>query len=255
MKRLHALRHLLISTCVLLGLWQLVIVITEVPPYILPAPRAVAEALIHQAPSLAHHAGITFTEILAGLVLGILLGLGTALALAFIPRLRRTLLPMLLISQVIPLFAIAPLLVLWLGYDMLSKVVMATLIIYFPVASTGYDGLRQTRQGWLDLAQTLGASPWRLLIHIQLPAALPSLASGMRMAATAAPIGAIIGEWAGASQGLGYLMLNANARMEIDLMFAALLVLVAFSLLLYFSIDALLRKLMPWHRDSLTRLN
>ncbi|WP_158773307.1 ABC transporter permease [Cobetia sp. L2A1] len=255
MKRLHALRHLLISTCVLLGLWQLVIVITEVPPYILPAPLAVAKVLIQQAPTLAHHASITFTEILAGLVLGILLGLSTALALAFIPRLRRTLLPILLISQVIPLFAIAPLLVLWLGYDMLSKVVMATLIIYFPVASTGYDGLRQTRQGWLDLAHTLGASPWRLLIHVQLPAALPSLASGMRMAATAAPIGAVIGEWAGASQGLGYLMLNANARMEIDLMFAALLVLVTFSLLLYFSIDALLRTLMPWHRDSLTRLN
>jgi putative hydroxymethylpyrimidine transport system permease protein len=204
---------------------------------------------------LAHHAGITFAEILGGLVLGVLLGLSTALALAFIPRLRRTLLPLLLISQVIPLFAIAPLLVLWLGYDMLSKVVMATLIIYFPVASTGYDGLRQTPQGWLDLAHTLGASPWRLLLHVQLPAALPALASGVRMAATTAPIGAVIGEWAGASQGLGYLMLNANARMEIDLMFAALLVLVAFSLLLYFTLDALLRRLMPWHRDRLTRLN
>lgn len=254
MKRLHALRHLLISAAVLLGLWQLLIVTTDVPAYILPAPRAVLSVLIHQIPMLAHHAGITFTEILAGLVLGILLGLGTALALAFIPRLRRTLLPLLLISQVIPLFAIAPLLVLWLGYDMMSKIVMATLIIYFPVASTGYDGLRQTRQGWLDLARTLDASPWRQLVHIQLPAALPALASGVRMAATAAPIGAVIGEWAGASQGLGYLMLNANARMEIDLMFAALLVLVAFSLLLYFSLDALLRKMMPWHQDRVTRL-
>ncbi|MDO6789202.1 ABC transporter permease [Cobetia marina] len=255
MKRLHALRHLAISAAVLLGLWQLVIITTAVPPYILPAPLAVAEVLVRQAPMLAHHAGITFAEILGGLVLGVLLGLSTALALAFIPRLRRTLLPLLLISQVIPLFAIAPLLVLWLGYDMLSKVVMATLIIYFPVASTGYDGLRQTPQGWLDLAHTLGASPWRLLLHVQLPAALPALASGVRMAATAAPIGAVIGEWAGASQGLGYLMLNANARMEIDLMFAALLVLVAFSLLLYFMLDALLRRLMPWHRDRLTRLN
>ncbi|AVV33131.1 ABC transporter permease [Cobetia sp. SIMBA_158] len=255
MKRLHAMRHLVISALLLLGLWQLIIAVTAVPPYILPTPQAVLEVLIQKAPLLAHHAGVTISEILAGLVLGILLGLATALALAFIPRLRRTLLPMLLISQVIPLFAIAPLLVLWLGYDMLSKVVMATLIIYFPVASTGYDGLRQTQQGWLDLAHTLGASPWRRLIHIQLPAALPALASGIRMAATAAPIGAVIGEWAGASQGLGYLMLNANARMEIDLMFAALLVLVAFSLLLYFSLDALLRVLMPWHRDRLTHLS
>ncbi|MED5501499.1 MAG: ABC transporter permease subunit, partial [Pseudomonadota bacterium] len=102
---------------------------------------------------------------------------------------------------------------------------------------------------WLDLARTFGLSRRQQLLKVQLPAALPSLASGLRMAASAAPIGAVIGEWVGSSQGLGYLMLNANARLQIDLMFAALVVLVAFAVLLYFGVDAALRLSMPWHRD------
>ncbi|ABE59285.1 MULTISPECIES: ABC transporter permease [Chromohalobacter] len=233
----------------LLGLWQGLVVATGVPGYVLPSPLAVVQALAAHHQLLWHHTGITVIEIVAGLFIGCLSGLLTALALARFHGLRRTLLPILLISQAIPLFALAPILMLWLGYGMTAKIVMATLIIYFPVASTCYDGLRQTPQGWLDLAQTLGADRRRRLLRIQLPAALPALASGMRMAASAAPIGAVIGEWVGSSQGLGYLMLNANARMQVDLMFAALLILVTFGVALYFAMDALMRHLMPWHED------
>ena len=104
------------------------------------------------------------------------------------------------------MFAIAPLLVLWLGYGMASKVAMATLVIFFPVASTLYDGLRRADPGWLDLARTMNAPPRAVLLRIRLPAALPAFASGARVAAAVAPIGAVIGEWVGASAGLGYLM-------------------------------------------------
>jgi putative hydroxymethylpyrimidine transport system permease protein len=238
-----------VALVVLVAIWQLVLMLTGVPRYILPSPMAVGSALIEQRALLAHHAGITAIEIVAGLIGGILLGLATALALARFRALRRTLLPLLLISQAIPLFALAPILMLWLGYGLGPKILMAMVIIYFPVASTGYDGLRQTPQGWLDLARTFGLSRRQQLLKVQLPAALPSLASGLRMAASAAPIGAVIGEWVGSSQGLGYLMLNANARLQIDLMFAALVVLVAFAVLLYFGVDAALRLSMPWHRD------
>ncbi|MCK2044034.1 ABC transporter permease [Chromohalobacter sp. TMW 2.2308] len=233
----------------ILGLWQVLVVVTGVPGYVLPSPLSVLHAFASHQQLLWHHAGITVIEIVAGLLIGCISGLGTALALARFHGLRRTLLPILLISQAVPLFALAPILMLWLGYGMTAKIVMATLIIYFPVASTCYDGLRQTPQGWLDLAQTLGADRRRRLLRIQLPAALPALASGMRMAASAAPIGAVIGEWVGSSQGLGYLMLNANARMQVDLMFAALLILVTFGVALYFTTDAVMRRLMPWHED------
>ncbi|MDV6319193.1 ABC transporter permease [Chromohalobacter sp. HP20-39] len=239
----------LLGIITLLGLWQLLVIVTGVPDYILPAPLTVVQAFAAHQQLLWHHAGITVIEIVAGLLIGFMSGLGTALALARFHGLRRTLLPILLISQAVPLFALAPILMLWLGYGMTAKIVMATLIIYFPVASTCYDGLRQTPQGWLDLAQTLGANRRRQLLRIQLPAALPSLASGMRMAASAAPIGAVIGEWVGSSQGLGYLMLNANARMQVDLMFAALLILITFGVALYFTTDAVMRRLMPWHDD------
>lgn len=243
--------RLLMALAVLVVIWQLVLIVTGVPRYILPSPLAVGRALIDQRALLAHHAGITAIEIVAGLVGGVLLGLATALALARFRPLRRTLLPLLLISQAIPLFALAPILMLWLGYGLGPKILMAMVIIYFPVASTGYDGLRQTPQGWLDLAQTFGLSRRQRLMRVQLPAALPSLASGFRMAASAAPIGAVIGEWVGSSRGLGYLMLNANARLQIDLMFAALVVLVVFSVLLYFGVDAALRAAMPWQQDRL----
>jgi putative hydroxymethylpyrimidine transport system permease protein len=154
------------------------------------------------------------------------------------------------ISQAVPVFALAPLLVLWLGYGMASKVAMATLIIYFPVTTAFHDGLRRTDRGWLDLARTMNAGRWAVLRHVRIPAALPALASGLRVAAAVAPIGAIIGEWVGSSAGLGYLMLHANARMQIDVMFAALATLAFLAVALYFSVDELLRRALPWQPDT-----
>jgi putative hydroxymethylpyrimidine transport system permease protein len=141
--------------------------------------------------------------------------------------------------------------VLWLGYGIASKVAMAVLIIYFPVTTAFFDGLRRTDPGWLDLAATMGAARWRVLMHIRLPAALPALASGLRVATAVAPIGAVIGEWVGASAGLGYLMLHANARVQIDLMFAALLTLAVIGVALYVAVDAALRRLLPWQPETL----
>jgi putative hydroxymethylpyrimidine transport system permease protein len=185
------------------------------------------------------------------MALGTALGILTALFMAAIPGATRWLMPVLVASQAIPVFAIAPLLVLWLDYGMASKVAMATLIIYFPVTAAFFDGLRRTEPDWLALAQTMGASRLATLRHLRVPAALPSLASGLRVAAAIAPIGAVVGEWVGSEAGLGYLMLHANARMQTDLMFAALFVLSVGALTLYFTLNALLRKLIPWQPESL----
>jgi putative hydroxymethylpyrimidine transport system permease protein len=160
--------------------------------------------------------------------------------------------PVLVVSQAIPVFALAPILTLWLGYGIASKVAMATLIIYFPVTAAFFDGLRRTDPGWLDLAQAMDGRRWRILAHVRIPAALPALSSGLRVATAVAPIGAIVGEWVGASAGLGYLMLHANARMQVDVMFAALFVLAVFAVALYFAVDHGLRKALPWQAEEAT---
>lgn len=241
----------LVAAAGLLLLWQGFVWWSEVPPFLLPSPARVALALVDRWDSLLHHALITASEILLGLALGTALGCLMALALAAWPAGRRWLLPLLLMSQAIPVFAIAPLLTLWLGFGIGSKVAMATLIIFFPVATAFYDGLRRTEPGLLDLGTTMGASRAALLWRVRVPAALPGLASGLRVAAAVAPIGAVVGEWVGASAGLGYLMLHANGRSQTDVMFAALFVLMLMALALWFATDRLLRRAIPWQPDSL----
>lgn len=244
----------------LLMLWEAAVRLLALPHYLLPAPSRVFSALLRNAESLALNASITLAEMLLGLLFGALLGAMAALALLISGNARRWLLPLLVASQAIPVFALAPLLVLWLGYGMASKIAMALLIIFFPVAMTLYDGLRRTDPGLLELARAMTADDPRhaprVLVHIRLMAALPALFSGLKVAAAVAPIGAVIGEWVGASAGLGFMMLQANARVQIDVMFAALFVLALCAVGLHGGVTWLSRRLLPWQSDSvMTRRN
>jgi putative hydroxymethylpyrimidine transport system permease protein len=230
----------------LLGAWEVLVWATGVPPYILPPPSRVAAVLAGRLDLLLEQAAWTATEMLLGLILGLVLGGALAVALAFSLTWRRWALPLVVVSQAIPVIALAPLLVLWLGYGMASKVAMAAIVIFFPVTSALYDGLQRTDPGWLDLARTMGANPRAQLLQIRLPAALPAFASGARIAAAVAPIGAVIGEWVGASAGLGYLMTQQLARGQTPLAFAALVLLCLLGLALYYAVDWLGRVLVPW---------
>ncbi|WP_281966660.1 ABC transporter permease [Roseovarius nanhaiticus] len=225
------------SAFVALAAWQALVILTGVPRFILPGPALVAETLWDSRALIAYHTMITGTEVLAGLTLGALFGGLTAIGLAASPIARSLVRPMLIFSQAVPVFALAPILTLWFGYGIGSKVVMTLLVIYFPVTSAFFDALMRTPQAWIDMARLMGASPARIMRHIRIPAALPGFASGLRLAAVYAPIGAIIGEWVGASKGLGYLMLLANGRAKTDLMFAALIVLAVFTVLLHAAVD------------------
>lgn len=218
---------------VILGLWQGLVALLGLPPFILPGPVRVASTLAEDAALIAGHAAVTLAEVMAGLALGAILGAATALLMAAFPLARRLVRPLLVLTQALPVFALAPILTLWFGYGIASKIVMAVLIIYFPVTSAFFDGLASTPRGYLDLARSMDATPRQTLWRIRVPAALPGLASGLRLAAVYAPIGAIIGEWVGASRGLGYLMLMANGRAQTDLMFAALIVLAVMTLALH----------------------
>jgi putative hydroxymethylpyrimidine transport system permease protein len=241
-----------VISIVLLVVWQFIVILSGVPPYILPTPDLVAKAIVEQSDVIFMHAGITLAEILIGLALGTLLGSVSALTLSYFRPARPWLMPILVVSQAIPVFAIAPVLVLWLGYGMISKVAMATLIIYFPVTAAFYDGLQRTEPGHLDLTHTMNASRWMTLRHIRIPAALPAFASGLRVATAVAPIGAIVGEWVGSSEGLGFLMLHANGRMQIDVMFAALFILAILAVALYYTVDAGLKRLLFWSHETQT---
>lgn len=234
-----------VATLFALALWQAIVTVTGLPKFILPGPLQVAETWWHNRALIAEHTLVTALEVILGLGIGAALGIATALHLAASRTARVLVRPILVFTQALPVFALAPILTLWLGFGLWSKVFMAVLIIYFPVTSAFFDGLMRTPKGYLDLARTMQASPSRILWHIRVPAALPSLASGLRLAAVYAPIGAVIGEWVGASRGLGYMMLLANGRAKTDLMFAAMLTLGLFAILLHVAIVRLTRPLVP----------
>ena len=231
-------------------IWQAIVLVTGVPAYILPGPIRVAEAALSHIGPLLEHAMTTLLEIIAGLLIGTLLGASNALVMIASRSLKRWLLPVLVISQAITVFALAPLLVLWLGYGMSSKIAMAVLIIFFPVTAAFYNGMRSTEPEWLELAQVMNAKPMAIIRHIRIPSALPAFASGLRVATAVAPIGAVVGEWVGSSRGLGFYMLHANARMQIDIMFAALSLLCIVALMLYSLVDRAMIKIVYWQKEG-----
>jgi putative hydroxymethylpyrimidine transport system permease protein len=230
------LRYALSAAVFALLLWQGIVWITGVPPFILPSPLRVAEAAFANRVLIAENALVTATEVVLGLMIGTVLGAVTAIQLASSARMHRLIMPLLIFTQAVPVFALAPILTLWFGYGIASKVVMAVLIIYFPVTSAFYDGLTRVPEDILDMAKTMGGTKRQIMRRIKIPHALPSLGTGLKLAAVYAPIGAVIGEWVGASKGLGYLMLLANGRAKTDLMFASLFTLAIMTLLLHFAV-------------------
>lgn len=247
---LTGLLHAASVLAVLLAVWQLVKWLFAPPDFLLPGPADVAGVIYHQFSHIAVNALITIQEMALGLFAGGLLGIGVAVLLAGFPVLDRYLMPVVVTTQTLPVFAIAPILVIWFGLGLGSKIVMAALIIFFPVASAFYDGLKQTPAAWLDLGQSWGAGRMQLFRYMRFPAALPALMSGLKVAATIAPIGAVVGEWAGAAGGLGFVMLQANARTQMDVVFAALIVLAFCAWLLRFAVVKLSDRLTWWAQHA-----
>lgn len=234
----------------LLLLWQGIYSFFGIPPYFLPSPASVFMAFKDNQTLLWGATLTTFSETILGLILGCCLGMILALVMSVSPFIRQWLMPIILISQSIPTFALAPLLVLWFGFGISSKIVMAMIMIFFPVTSAFFDGLSRTPTEWIELGKTMNASPLRQLLHIRIPAALPAFSSGLRIATAIAPIGAVIGEWIGSSSGLGFLMQSANSRFQTDLMFAALFLLSFMTICLWGTVTIVTQKLIPWSEET-----
>lgn len=240
----------IIITITLILMWHFVAIIFNLPSYILPSPILVLKSFKQYWLLILEQSIPTLIESTLGFILSAVFGTFSALVLAYFRPARLWFLPILLVSQALPTFAIAPLFVIWFGYGMASKIVTTVFMLFFPITSAFYDGLQRTPAKYLDLAQTMNAGKWRTLLCIRIPQALPALGNGLRVAATFAPTGAIIGEWVGASKGLGFLILNSNARMQIDLMFASLVVLVILTLTFYFAIDLLIKSVISWETEK-----
>jgi putative hydroxymethylpyrimidine transport system permease protein len=230
----------------LLGAWEISVRWLDVKPFILPAPSQVVVAFADNVSSLMWHGAVTLSEILLGLALGGLGGILLAIAVFYSPMLDKALHPLIIASQMIPVFAIAPILIVWMGYGLWPKVTVAALISFFPLVVNVSDGLHEPTDEAVDLFRSLGASRRQIFWKLRLPAALPTLFSGLKVSATLAVVGATIGEWVGSHQGLGYFMLQSNARMRTDLVFAAILMLAILGLLLFGAIRIIERRVVHW---------
>ena len=195
--------------------------------------------LVERLALISGHAFTTASEIVCGLTLGTVLGFAVACLIGDSKKLTQITMPALIISQALPVFAIAPILMLWLGYGFASKLAMTTLIVFFPVTASTLAGFRAMSRSWELTFQTLRPKRSRLFWFVRLPLAIPYALSGVRVAASVAPIGAVVGEWVGSSSGLGYLMLHANGRGQTDLMFAALIVLCVEALFIWSLVNRL----------------
>lgn len=232
----------------LLAAWEGVVRVFSLPRYILPAPSLVALTLWEKWHVFAAHTWVTVQEVAAGGALGIAVGLCLALAMFFFAPLEKAFYPLLITSQNVPVFAIAPLLVVWFGYGFLPKVLMAAIIVFFPITVATLDGLKRTDPDLVRLFRTMGASPAQILWKLRLPAAMPALFSGLKISAIYSTIGAVIGEWVGAGAGLGYLMLSANAQLRVAEVFGAILCLTPIGLTLLGAVVLAERVLLPWQR-------
>jgi putative hydroxymethylpyrimidine transport system permease protein len=230
----------------LLGAWELYADLSRIDPAILPAPRAVAKALWVDRGLLWDNLTVTAGEVLLGILLAGVAGFVLPVTLHLSLPLRRSVYPLLVVSQVIPVVLIAPLLVVWLGFGIAPKLVIIGLVCFFPIVVTTLDALARVDPELPKLMRTLDASRLRVLRHVELPAALPGLFSGAKVAVTFAPIGAVFAELAGSSSGLGHLVQQAIPQLLTARAYAAVLILSAFAIALFGLLTLAERLLLPW---------
>jgi NitT/TauT family transport system permease protein len=226
--------------------WKAVVVVSGLPPFILPSPEAVAIRFLDawRDGTIEPHLWTTLIEVLLGFTVGGLLGLIAGYALARSALIERLVSPYLVAAQAVPILALAPLLVLWFGNGLLSKLIVCALIVFFPVAIATMVGIRSVDPRLLELGRSLRATRRQVLLTLEIPAALPNILGGMRVGVTLAVVGALVGEWAGANRGLGVLInLARGSLFDIPLMFATLLTIALVGIVLYLVVVAVEHRL------------
>ena len=239
-----------VALLVILLIWQAACSFELVPAYMLPSPAKVVRALWNYRETLMMHAGYTLQETFYGLGAGILLSFVTATLMDRFDILDKAFAPLLVISQTIPTIAIAPILVLWFGYEMTPKIILVVLTTYFPITVGLLGGYKSVDRDSVDLMRSMGASRIEIFRHLKFPQALPQFFSGLRIAASYAVVGAVVAEWLGGFNGLGVCMTRMRKAYAFDTMFGIILFIVFISLLLLLGVKILSRVCMPWIRSD-----
>jgi NitT/TauT family transport system permease protein len=241
-----------VSLALAVLLWDLIVRLLKLPAFMLPAPGLVGRRFLQVLAdgSLLYHSLFTLLEVLAGMAMGICAATILGYLLAKSAVVERLLSPYIVASQSVPVVAIAPLLVIWFGPGLFSKVLVCALIVFFPVLINTMVGVRSVPDDLRDLMRSLRASGWQTFVNLEVPAALPVFLAGLRVGATLAVIGAVVGEFVGADRGLGYLVNRARGQYDTALVFVSVLTLVLLALLLYGLVARLERRLLAWREPS-----
>jgi len=236
-----------LATVAVLALWAAIVRIFEIPDYLLPAPQAVAARIIKEWPLLWKHGAYTLMSVLTGFAAGVAVGVPLAFAIVLSRSMERVAMPFLVMSQTIPKVAIAPILVVWLGFGILPKIAIVFLISFFPIVVSTVVGLKSVETDMIDLVRSMGARTAKIMLRVRGPSALPQMFAGFKIAVCLAVVGAIVGEFVGSDRGLGFLLLTSTGTLDGTLVWSALFVLVAMGIALFAIVSRLERWTIPWH--------
>jgi NitT/TauT family transport system permease protein len=234
----------------IIALWSWSIRIFNIPPYLLPGPGGVFQRIITDAGMLWHNALVTMTEILLGFGLTLVTAIPVGLVIALSPLAKQVLYPPIILLQLVPKIAVAPLFLVWLGFGMESKVVLTVLMTFFPLLIASISGFQILDTRLLYLTKSMGATTWQTFRYLRVPAALPVIFSGVKTSATIAATAAIVAEFVGANEGLGYVLLKGTSTMDIELTFAVLVVLTIIGILINYAVEFSEWAMTPWQRAS-----
>lgn len=232
--------------------WWAITAAGLVAPYLVPSPGTTLRTIAEKSDYLWQNTWVTLYETVLGFVIAAAVGVLAAVLMVYSATVEKTLYPILLFAQVIPKIAIAPLFVVWLGFGMSPKIVVAVLIAFFPVVISMVAGLRAVDPEMLQLAATMSAGPAQTFAKIRFPASLPHLFSGLKVAVTLAVTGAVVGEFVGSNKGLGYVILQANGNMDTPMLFAGLLIMSLIGVVLFVIVELAEKFLLPWHAGRRT---
>jgi ABC-type nitrate/sulfonate/bicarbonate transport system permease component len=230
--------------------WEIIVRAADVPGYIIPAPSAVAVAFVSDRELIAHHAWATLFEVAVGLSLSVVIALGVAVLMDNFQTVRKALYPILIISQTIPVIAVAPIMIIWFGFGYLPKIIVIILMCFFPIAVSLIDGFSQVDRDFINYFHVIKASRAQIYRHLKFPNALPYFLAGLKIAVTYTVMAAVIAEWLGGNVGIGVYMLRAKQAFALDRMFAAIVLVVAVSLLLIALINLVARRAVRWKPDA-----
>ena len=231
----------------ILIVWQFIVVSYNVPQYLMPSPTDIIEVFFTDNTNLQMHAMVTLKESLLGFIFSIILALTIGTIMDFIPIVKKCFYPLMLVSQMIPTITIAPLLIIWFGFDSLPKIIMVMATCFFPILINFVDGIENIDKDYLNLFKTMDASKLKTFIHLKLPMSLESLFTGLKISATYAFVSATVAEWLGGSIGLGVYMVRAKSAYALDKVFASTILVIVFSLMFVMIVN-ILKKIMLRHK-------